>query len=50
MKISKLFSGIFAVLAGLTAVAVIVISFVFLNSSPVLLQASEERGLRGQLQ
>ena len=42
MKISKLFSGIFAVLAGLIAVAVIVISFVFLNSSPVLLQASEE--------
>lgn len=42
MKISKLFSGIFAVLAALIAVAAIVISFASLSSTPVLLRASEE--------
>ena len=46
MKISKLFSGIFAVLAVVIAVATIAISFVYLNSSPVLLKASEEARMK----
>lgn len=42
MKISKIFSGIFAVLAIAIAVATIVVSIYAMNSKTVLLQASEE--------
>lgn len=42
MKVSKFFAGIFAVLAVILAVATIVVSFGFLNSSPVLMKSSEE--------
>lgn len=42
MKISKFFAGIFAVLAIAAAAAVIWVSVTGLNSTPVLLQASED--------
>lgn len=42
MNISKIFAGIFAVFAVVAAVAVIAVSVVGLQSSPVLLQASDE--------
>ena len=42
MKISKLFSGVFAILAAAIAVVTIAISFSALDNEPVLLKASDE--------
>ena len=42
MKISKVFSAIFAVLAVAAAVATLAVSFYAMDKSPVLIQASEE--------
>lgn len=42
MKISKVVSGIFAILAVVIAVAAILISFTSLDKTPVLMKASEE--------